>query len=43
LQPTLPEGHPEQAAPSEESFGAGLDATIAWYSDGDGLMPWDGA
>jgi hypothetical protein len=36
LSPTLlpPPGgdHPEQAAPAEESFGADLDATIAWYS-----------
>jgi hypothetical protein len=32
VQPALPEGHPEHAGPVEESFGADLDATIAWYS-----------
>ena len=32
VQPAPPEGHPEHAGPAEESFGADLDATIAWYS-----------
>jgi hypothetical protein len=32
LEPTPPGGHPGHAGPAEESFGADLDAAIAWYS-----------